>query len=81
MVMHACNLSRWETEVGCSTVPSQPGLFCEFQASLHYIMTPCLKKNKNKKQKNPKKPNNKRTPKEQQTRNKINLIIIFFDGL
>jgi hypothetical protein len=40
--IHACNPSPQEAEAGGSH--SQPGLYCEFKASLDYIVKACLKK-------------------------------------
>ena len=43
MVGHTFNPSPWEAEAGGSLrVRAQPGLQSEFQASLDYIVKPCL---------------------------------------
>jgi hypothetical protein len=46
MVLHNCNPSTWEAEAGGLWVWGQPGLYSKFQASLEYILRPCLKEGK-----------------------------------
>jgi hypothetical protein len=44
MGAYTCNPNAWEEEARGSQVWGQPDLYSEFQASLHYIERPCLKK-------------------------------------
>jgi hypothetical protein len=43
IVVHVCNPSSWEAEVGASQVQGQPGFHSKLKASLDYKSRPCLK--------------------------------------